>query len=575
MLNAPKEFLYNRVAPPLRAAYETATQRNEYGRKESLGEAAKAIPRATLPIQIQSHIGLGPNTTTEPSARDQFLKSIGIQAKPNRTDAEQKAIDIVASHLQGTEARTGPALVRSQMKFNAEDNLRAALEAEKAAKETGADPAKAKQRVDDANHAIDMLAQKKVLGPEDIKAVRLGARTSRLASIFNSLDPKSALDVWDVANEDERAQLGHYMQQKYGHWREKIAKNGQNINQLNQDDQEMQDRFTQARLQATDAINRPLPPPPAAKVKSAAGGNAEKASPAAAEEQPLPPLTPAPVMEKPESLKPPKAPEIYREGDYTGLVNDAAKKYGVDPTLVEAIMHRESAGNPSAESHKGAMGLMQLEPNTAKQYGVTDIKDPAQNIDGGTHYIADLMKQYDGDEKKALAAYNAGPTAVAQYGGVPPFKETKDYVKAVQEHKSANYQNSAEFKPTEDDAKMFQHWQKTGPSTASGMVKPGNIDLTTRPIVHRPGGEVSSLYSASFGTDDGEVLVPLVSDKGKILTIQEAKKQYEKDGKSLGVFKTPEQADEYANFLHKQQGKFQVWTNGGQYRPSVETHSDK
>ena len=257
MMNAPKEFLYNRVAPPLRAGYETLTQRNEYGRKESLGEAAKAIPRATLPIQIQSHIGLGPNTTTEPSARDQFLKSIGIQAKPNRTDAEQKAIDIVAQRLQGTEARSGQALVRSQLRFNAEDNLRAALDAEK---NPNIDPAKAKQRVDDANHAIDMLAQKKVLSPEDIKAIRLGARTSRLVSIFNSLDPKSALDVWDVANEDERAQLGHYMQQKYGHWREKLAKNGQNINQLNQDDQEMQDRFTRARLQATDAVNRPLPP---------------------------------------------------------------------------------------------------------------------------------------------------------------------------------------------------------------------------------------------------------------------------------------------------------------------------
>jgi hypothetical protein len=71
------------------------------------------------------------------------------------------------------------------------------------------------------------------------------------------------------------------------------------------------------------------------------------------------------------------------------------------------------------------------------------------------------------------------------------------------------------------------------------------------------------------------VLVPLISPKGKVLTVEEAKKQYEKDGKSLGVFKTPEQADEYANFLHKQQGKFQVWTNGGQYRPSVETYSDK
>ena len=575
MVNAPKEFAMSRVSPTIKAAVESWSKRNEYGRAESQTEALKSIPKATVPIQLQHVLGLGPNTTTEPSATDQFLKSIGIQAKPNRSDAEQLAIQKVSQHLQGTEARTGQDLVRHQLKFNAEDNLRAALEAQKAAKQSGGDVAKAKERVDAANLAIQMLAQKKVLAPEDVKNIRLTAQAPRLVSIFNSLDPKDALEVWDKATDDERVQLGPHMQQKYGHWREKLAKEKQNINQLTADDQEVQDHFTQARIQANEAIRKPLPPPPAAKVKpTEGGGNAEKASAPAAEET-LPPLTPAPVMEQPASLQPPKAPEVYKKGDYTGLINDSAKKYGVDPTLVEAIMHRESAGNTGAQSNKGAMGLMQLEPGTAKHYGVTDLKDPQQNIDAGTHYISDLLKQYDGDEKKALAAYNAGPTAVAQYGGVPPFKETKNYVKSVQEHKSANYQNSAEFKPTEDDAKMFQHWSKTGPTTAPGMVKPGNIDLTTRPIVHRPNGEVSSLFSASFGTDDGEVLVPLISPKGKVLTVEEAKKQYEKDGKSLGVFKTPEQADEYANFLHEQQGKFQVWTNGGQYRPSVETYSDK
>jgi transglycosylase-like protein with SLT domain len=572
MLNQPKEFMYNRVAPPLRAAAETITKRNEYGRRESQFEAAKSIPKAGVPIQFQGPLGLGPNTTTEPSAKDQFLKSIGIQAKPNRTNAEQLAIDKVSAHLQGTEARSGQALVRSQLKFNAEDNLRSALEAQKAAKETGADPAAAKARVDAAQHAIQTLADKKVLNPEEVKSTKLAAQSSRLVSIFNSLDPKDALDVWDAGTEEERTALSPYMQQKYGHWREKLAKQGQNFSQLNEDDQQIQDHFQQARIQANEAFRRPLPPPPAAKTKPTPGATAEKASSGTESESALPPPQPVEVLGA--SPEPPKAPEIYKNGDYTPVINDAAKKYGVDPTLVEAIMHRESAGNPNAQSNKGAMGLMQLEPATAKQYGVTDIKDPQQNIDAGTHYISDLLKQYDGDEKKALAAYNAGPTAVAQYNGVPPFKETKDYVKAVQDHKTANYQNSTEFKPTEEDAKMFQTWPKTGP-TAPGMVKPGNIDLTKRPVVHRADGSVSTLYSASFGTDEGEVLVPQISDKGKVLTIEEAKKQYEKDGKSLGVFKTPEQADEYANYLHKQQGKFQVWSNGGQYRPTVETHSDK
>lgn len=560
LLTAPREFLYNRVAPPLRAAVESYTQRNEYGRKESLGEALKSIPKATLPIQIQGPLGLGPNTTTEPSARDQFLKSIGIQARPNRSSAEQLAIDKVSAHLQGTEARTGQDLVRSQLRFNAEDNLREALAAQKAAKETGADPAQAKARVDAAKHAIDTLADQKIINPIQKKSVMLAAQAPRLVSIFNSLDPKDALEVWDKATDEERVALSPYMQQKYGRWREKMAKEGQNISQLNQDDQAVQDHFTQARIQANDALRKPLPVLQTAKTKSPTSRSAEKTSEPATEE--LPELKPAAVLSKGET-------------EFIPFINDAARKYSVDPTLIEAVMHRESLGNPQAKSKKGALGLMQLEPATAKEYGVTDIKDPEQNIDAGVHYMADLLKKYDGDEQKALAAYNAGPKAVQQYNGVPPFKETKEYVKAVQDHKGSNYQNSKEFKPTTSDERMFESWPKSGPSTAPGMVKAGNIDLTKRPIVHRANGEVSSLYSASFGTPDGEVLVPLISQDGKVLSIEEAKKQYAKDGKSLGVFKTPAAADEFANFLHEHQGKFQVWTNGGQYRPSVETYSDK
>ena len=266
MVNAPKEFAMSRVSPTIKAAVESWSKRNEYGRAESQTEALKSIPKATVPIQLQHVLGLGPNTTTEPSATDQFLKSIGIQAKPNRSDAEQLAIQKVSQRLQGTEARTGQDLVRHQLKFNAEDNLRAALEAQKAAKQSGGDVAKAKERVDAANLAIQMLAQKKVLAPEDVKNIRLTAQAPRLVSIFNSLDPKDALEVWDKATDDERVQLGPHMQQKYAHWREKLAKEQQNINQLTADDQEVQDHFTQARIQANEAIRKPLPPPPAAKV---------------------------------------------------------------------------------------------------------------------------------------------------------------------------------------------------------------------------------------------------------------------------------------------------------------------
>ena len=168
MMNRPREFAYNRVSPLARSADEIVELRNQYGRKESLGEAVKSLPKAMLPIQVQNAVGLGPNTTTEPSARDQFMKSIGIQAKPNRTDAEQLAIDKVSQKLQGQEARTGSALVKQQLKFSAEDNLRSALQAQKDYAKGGPnvvkDPAKAeklKVAVEQAQQAIQNLAMRK------------------------------------------------------------------------------------------------------------------------------------------------------------------------------------------------------------------------------------------------------------------------------------------------------------------------------------------------------------------------------------------------------------------------------
>jgi soluble lytic murein transglycosylase-like protein len=118
--------------------------------------------------------------------------------------------------------------------------------------------------------------------------------------------------------------------------------------------------------------------------------------------------------------------------DVAGLVQRAATEHGIRPSLLQAIMQTESGGNPRAVSPRGALGLMQLMPETATSLGVTDPFDPEQNADGGVRYLAAQLQRF-GDVKQALAAYNAGPNRVASYGGVPPIAETQRYVQRVLE----------------------------------------------------------------------------------------------------------------------------------------------
>jgi soluble lytic murein transglycosylase-like protein len=119
--------------------------------------------------------------------------------------------------------------------------------------------------------------------------------------------------------------------------------------------------------------------------------------------------------------------------DLRALAIATARKHGIDPELVLAVVGVESAFKPEAVSPKGAQGLMQLMPGTAASLGVEDALDPEQNLDGGVRHLGSLLALYEGDLTRALAAYNAGEGAVTRHGGIPPFRETREYVRKVLE----------------------------------------------------------------------------------------------------------------------------------------------
>lgn len=120
-----------------------------------------------------------------------------------------------------------------------------------------------------------------------------------------------------------------------------------------------------------------------------------------------------------------------RNDDYALEITQLAGQFQVDPALVRAIVHAESHFNPRAVSNKGAQGLMQLMPATQQQYGVSNPYEPLQNLSAGIAHLADLLAAFDGSINLAAAAYNAGAGAVREYGGVPPYQETREYVRRV------------------------------------------------------------------------------------------------------------------------------------------------
>ena len=171
--------------------------------------------------------------------------------------------------------------------------------------------------------------------------------------------------------------------------------------------------------------------PEAAEAASAAQAGAAAKARDAAQKPKVAGLT---TPDQPVPKRKPAAKTSSKLRDLEALAEKQARRFGVDPNLVHAVILAESAYNPRALSHKGAMGLMQLIPGTARRYGVRDPWNPAQNISGGTRYLRDLMKMF-GDLELVLAAYNAGENAVVRYGNsIPPYAETQVYVGRAMEY---------------------------------------------------------------------------------------------------------------------------------------------
>jgi len=142
----------------------------------------------------------------------------------------------------------------------------------------------------------------------------------------------------------------------------------------------------------------------------------------------------------------PPAAILTRLGNYEGMIQQAAEKHGVDTSLIKAVIAAESAGDKNALSSKDAKGLMQLTDTTAADMGVKNVWNPSDNINGGVKYLQTLLERFAGDTTRAVASYNAGPSQVEKHGGVPPIRETQQYVKRV-----LNYLNFFEQEEAGDE----------------------------------------------------------------------------------------------------------------------------
>lgn len=176
---------------------------------------------------------------------------------------------------------------------------------------------------------------------------------------------------------------------------------------------------------------------------------------------------------------------------FNDIIHQAAQQHGLAAGLIKAVMHTESGFNTHAKSPVGAQGLMQLMPATAKRFNVNNSFDPQQNILGGAKYLSFLLKRYNGNTQLALAAYNAGEGNVDKYGGVPPFRETQDYVHRVLNRYNHLYANNIQINTAENKTPVsstISSSQPTHNKTADKVMTAKNKKPVSRDIIQLSDG---------------------------------------------------------------------------------------